>query len=118
MEDRETSGSAAERVSAGQCHLSFSLLSAWSRLPVGRTAAMSDKPVSGTPSRGSNGAAAGAFLAGFVVLPQPSVNPAPSGSPTHVTRDRDPRGDGWVAPLWWTDGVGQADPSHLRLRRT
>jgi hypothetical protein len=21
-------------------------------------------------------------------------------------------------PLWWTDGVGQADPSHLRLRRT
>jgi hypothetical protein len=66
----------------------------------------------------SNGAAAGAFLAGFVVLPQPSVNPAPSGSPTHVTRDRDPRGDGWVAPLWWTDGVGQADPGHLRLRRT
>lgn len=64
------------------------------------------------------GAAAGAFLAGFVVLPQPSVNPAPSGSPTHVTRDRDPRGDGWVAPLWWIDGVGQADPSHLRLRRT
>ena len=109
---------AAERVSAGQCHLSFSLLSAWSRLPVGRTAAMSDKPVSGTPSRGSNGAAAGALLAGFVVLPQTSVNPAPSGSPAHVTRDRDPRGDGWVAPLWWTDGVGQADPSHLRLRRT
>jgi integrase len=29
-----------------------------------------------------------------------------------------PRGDGWVAPLWWTDGVGQADPGHLRLRRT
>ena len=27
-------------------------------------------------------------------------------------------GGGWVAPLWWTDGVGQADPSHLRLRRT
>ena len=24
-----------------------------------------------------------------------------------------PRGDGWVAPLWWTDGVGQAVPSHL-----
>jgi hypothetical protein len=22
------------------------------------------------------------------------------------------------APLWWTDGVGQAVPSHLRLRRT
>ena len=21
-------------------------------------------------------------------------------------------------PLWWTDGVGQAVPSHLRLRRT
>ena len=21
-------------------------------------------------------------------------------------------------PLWWTDGVGQADPGHLRLRRT
>jgi len=21
-------------------------------------------------------------------------------------------------PLWWTNGVGQADPSHLRLRRT
>jgi hypothetical protein len=50
---------------------------------------MSDRPVSGTPSRGSNGAAAGAFLAGFMVLPQPSVNPAPSGSPTHVTGDRD-----------------------------
>src|ERR1035438_4063318 len=66
---------------------------------VGRTAAMSDKPVSGIPSRGSNGAAAGAFLAGFEVLPQPSVNPAPSGSPTHVTRDRDPRGDSSVAPL-------------------
>ena len=44
--------------------------------------------------------------------------PSPEGSPTHVTRDRDTRGDGWVAPLWWTDGVGQADPSHLRLRRT
>jgi len=40
------------------------------------------------------------------------------GVTTHVTRDRDPRGDRWVAPLWWTDGVGQADPSHLRLRRT
>ena len=26
--------------------------------------------------------------------------------------------DGGVAPLWWTDGVGQAVPSHLRLRRT
>lgn len=52
------------------------------------------------PFQGSSGAAAGAFLAGFVVPPpQPSVNPAPSGSPTHVTRDRDPRGDGWVAPL-------------------
>lgn len=22
------------------------------------------------------------------------------------------------APLWWTDGVGQAVPSHFRLRRT
>ncbi len=32
--------------------------------------------------------------------------------------DVDPRGGGWAAPLWWTDGVGQADPSHLRLRRT
>src|SRR5580693_594610 len=32
--------------------------------------------------------------------------PAPRGSPTHITRDRDPRGDGWIAPLWWTDGVG------------
>ena len=42
-----TRSSAAERVSAGQCHLSFSLLSAWSRLPVGRTAAMSDKPFLG-----------------------------------------------------------------------
>src|SRR5437016_5481914 len=21
-------------------------------------------------------------------------------------------------PLWWTDGAGQADPGHLRLRRT
>jgi hypothetical protein len=21
-------------------------------------------------------------------------------------------------PLWWHDGVGQADPSHIRLRRT
>ena len=31
----ETHSHAAERVSAGQCHLSFSLLSAWSRLPVG-----------------------------------------------------------------------------------
>ena len=62
--------------------------------------------------------AAGAFLAGFVVVSQPSVNPAPSGSLTAATRDRDPRGDGWVAPLSWTDGLGQADPSHLRLRRT
>ena len=33
-------------------------------------------------------------------------------------RERDPRGDGWVVPLGWTDGVGQAGPSHLRLRRT
>jgi hypothetical protein len=39
-------------------------------------------------------------------------------TPTHVTRDRNPRGDGWVARLWWTDGVGQAVPSHLRLRGT
>ena len=41
----------------------------------------SDKPVSGTvrtPSRGSNGAAAGAFLAGFVVS-SASVNPARAG---------------------------------------
>jgi acyl-CoA synthetase (AMP-forming)/AMP-acid ligase II len=30
----------------------------------------------------------------------------------------DRRSYGWVAPLWWTDGVGQAVPSHLRLRRT
>jgi hypothetical protein len=37
---------------------------------------------------------------------------------TTATRDRDPRGDGWVAPLWWADGVGQAVPGHLRLRRT
>ena len=44
--------------------------------------------------------------------------PGPGGSPTHVTRDRDPRSHDWVAPLWWTDGVGQADPSHFRLRRT
>lgn len=36
----------------------------------------------------------------------------------YSARERDPRGDGWVVPLWWTDGVGQADPSHLRLRRT
>ena len=33
---------------------------------------------------GSNGAAAGTFLAAFVVLPQPSVNPARRWSPTHV----------------------------------
>jgi hypothetical protein len=31
------------------------LLSAWSRLPVRRTAAMSDKPVSGTPPGGALG---------------------------------------------------------------
>ena len=29
-----------------------------------------------------------------------------------------PRAAGWVRPLWWTDGVGQTDPSDLRLRRT
>ena len=23
-----------------------------------------------------------------------------------------------TSPLWWTDGVGQADPGHLRLRGT
>ena len=28
------------------------------------------------------------------------------------------RGPRQHAPLWWTDGVGQAVPSHLRLRRT
>jgi hypothetical protein len=50
---------------------------------------MSDEPVSGTSTGGASGAAAGAFLPGFLVLPQPSVNPAPSGSPTYVTRDRD-----------------------------
>ncbi len=31
------------------------------------------------PFQGSNGAAAGAFLAGFVVLPQPSVQPTRPG---------------------------------------
>jgi hypothetical protein len=67
----EDAPSADERVSAGRCHLSFFMLSAWSRLPVGRTAAMSDKPVSGTPSRGNNGAAAGALVAGLVVLLSP-----------------------------------------------
>ena len=41
------------------------------------------------------------------------MNPARVGHQPHVTRDRDPGGDGWVTPLWWTDGVGQADPSHL-----
>ena len=36
-----------------------------------------------------------------------------------MSRQTPTRGvDGWVAPLWWTDGVGQAVPSHLRLRRT
>lgn len=30
----------------------------------------------------------------------------------------DRRSYGWVAPLWWTDGAGQAVPGHLRLRRT
>lgn len=40
----------------------------------------------------------------------------PSGSPTQVSRDRDPRREGWLAPLGWTDGIGQADPGHLRLR--
>jgi hypothetical protein len=42
---------------------------------------MSDKHVSGPHSRGSNGAAAGAFLAGFVVLRQSSVNPRPGHQP-------------------------------------
>jgi hypothetical protein len=55
---------------------------------------------------------------GLAVLPQPSVKPGPEQVTDRDTRDRGPRGDGWVAPLWWTDGVGQADPSHLRLRRT
>jgi hypothetical protein len=36
------------------------------------------------------------------------------GEPLHL----DPRCDGWDEPLWSTDGVGQAVPSHLRLRRT
>ena len=44
--------------------------------------------------------------------------PCPSGSPTHVHPRPPPRGDGWVPPLWWTGGLGQAVPSHLRLCRT
>lgn len=60
-----------------------------------------------------------------------SLNPARSNDrmrpvrpPTQVTRDLDPRGDDirglgeQHAALWWTDGVDQTVPSHLRLRRT
>ncbi len=37
--------------------------------------------------------------------------------PAGVAGGQPPQTPG-VAPIWWTDGVGQADPSHLRLRRT
>ncbi|MGI5523367.1 nucleoside deaminase [Micromonospora sp. CA-259024] len=36
-------------------------------------------------------------------------NLAPGG-PVETTTD--------PPPLWWADGIGQADPSHLRLRRS
>ena len=57
----------------------------------------------------------------------------PSGSSSHGSRSHSSSRVGRVRhnlarggpvkttktpPLWWTDGTGQADPSHLRLRRT
>jgi hypothetical protein len=46
------------------------------------------------------------IIPGRTVPSARSCRSAPSGSPTQVTRDRYPRGDGWVAPLWRTDDVG------------
>jgi alcohol dehydrogenase len=43
------------------------------------------------------------------VWPQPVVSARPRAGPWRRRK---------TPPLWWTDGVGQAVPSHLRLRRT
>ena len=57
------------------------------------------------------------YLHGLVFDDEPGRGPgaAPDLDPAVLPGDA---GEGWVAPLWWTDGVGQADPGHLRLRRT
>ena len=43
-----------------------------------------------------------------------SRKPSSSSGKTTWPRSGKPQ----TPPLWWTDGAGQADPSHLRLRRT
>ena len=74
-----TPSHACERVPAAQRHLSFLLALRMVAVAGGWNGCHERQARFWDPFQGSNGAAAAAFLAGFVVLPRPSVDPARAG---------------------------------------